>query len=114
MGGIVFLQSFVVLFVGPSITAGAIAEEKERRTYAILRTTALSAPSLVRTKLGWHLVEVLERKAAEARSFEETREEIVAALEALKRDKGLRAYRHQLRNLEKNKVEVFRDALFEF
>ena len=68
-------------------------------------------PSLVRTKLGWHLVEVLEITPGEERSFEETREEIEAALEAVKRDEGLRAYRHQLRNFEQGSVEVFRDVL---
>ena len=71
----------------------------------------LTTPRVVRTNLGWHLVEVLEKKPGESRSYEETRDEIVAALEAVKRDEGLRAYRHQLRIFEQGKVEVFREAL---
>lgn len=68
-------------------------------------------PTLVRTKLGWHLVEVTDRRPAEERSFESAREEIVAALEARKRVEGLRLYRRQLREFEKAKVEIFEDVL---
>jgi parvulin-like peptidyl-prolyl isomerase len=73
----------------------------------------LHQPRVVRTKLGWHLVEVMEKLPGEPRSFDETKSEIVIALEAMKREEGLRAYRRQLRNLEKQKVEVFRDVLDE-
>ncbi len=44
-----------------------------------------SKPALIRTSLGWHLVEVTARKPAAPRGFEEAKPEIVAALEALKR-----------------------------
>ena len=45
------LQVMLVIFVGPSFTAGAISGEKERQTYDLLRTTLLSARSFVAGKL---------------------------------------------------------------
>ncbi len=45
------LQVMLVVFVGPSFTAGAISGEKERQTYDLLRTTLLSAKSFVAGKL---------------------------------------------------------------
>ncbi len=45
------LQVMLVIFVGPSFTAGAISGEKERQTYDLLRTTLLSAKSFVAGKL---------------------------------------------------------------
>jgi ABC-type transport system involved in multi-copper enzyme maturation permease subunit len=45
------LQVMLVIFVGPSFTAGAISGEKERQTYDLLRTTLLSAQSFVAGKL---------------------------------------------------------------
>lgn len=48
---VVGVQGFLVLFVGPSFTAGAISGEKERQTYDLLRTTLLSASEFVMGKL---------------------------------------------------------------
>lgn len=45
------LQVMLVIFVGPSFTAGAISGEKERQTYDLLRTTLLTAKSFVAGKL---------------------------------------------------------------
>ncbi|MCP4416549.1 MAG: ABC transporter permease [Chloroflexi bacterium] len=45
------MQTLLVIFVGPSFTAGAISGEKERQTYDLLRTTLLSAKSFVAGKL---------------------------------------------------------------
>ena len=67
--------------------------------------------AVVRTKMGWHLVEVLERKGSEERSFEAARADIEAALRAIKRKEGVRGYRNQLRAIERGKVEVFEDML---
>ncbi len=50
-GAIIFLQTAIVLFIAPAFTAGAIAGERERQTYDILRTTLLPAGELVRGKL---------------------------------------------------------------
>ncbi len=49
--GVLTVQGFMVIFVGPSFTVGAISGEKERQTYDLLRTTLLSANTLVLGKL---------------------------------------------------------------
>ncbi len=48
---IVGVQGFLVIFVGPAYTAGAITGEKERQTYDLLRTTLLTAKRFVSGKL---------------------------------------------------------------
>lgn len=48
---VVGVQTFLVLFIGPAFTAGAISGEKERQTYDLLRTTLLSARAFVTGKL---------------------------------------------------------------
>ena len=48
---VVGIQGFLVLFVAPAFTAGAISGEKERQTFDLLRTTLLSAPAFVTGKL---------------------------------------------------------------
>lgn len=45
------VQGFLVLFIGPAFTAAAISGERERQTFDLLRTTLLSAESLVLGKL---------------------------------------------------------------
>jgi ABC-2 type transport system permease protein len=40
------VQGFLVLFIGPAFTAGAITGEKERQTYELLQTTLLSPAGL--------------------------------------------------------------------
>lgn len=71
----------------------------------------LHQPALVRTRLGWHLVEVTGRKPAEPRSFEQAKPEVMAALHALKRDQAAREYRDALRQFEAAKIQVFHDML---
>ncbi len=48
---IITIQGFLVVFVGPSFTAGAISGEKERQTFDLLRTTLLPANRFVTGKL---------------------------------------------------------------
>lgn len=45
------VQVFLVVFIGPAFTAGAISGERERQTFDLLRTTLLSAESFVLGKL---------------------------------------------------------------
>lgn len=45
------VQAFLVLFIGPAFTAGAITGEKERQTYDLLRTTLLTPRWFVLGKL---------------------------------------------------------------
>ncbi len=48
---VVVVEIFMVTFITPAFTAGAISGERERQTYELLRTTLLSAPKLVLGKL---------------------------------------------------------------
>ncbi|HET90499.1 MAG TPA: hypothetical protein ENN99_07155 [Chloroflexi bacterium] len=48
---VVIIEIFMVTFITPAFTAGAISGERERQTYELLRTTLLSAPKLVFGKL---------------------------------------------------------------
>lgn len=63
-------------------------------------------PALVRTKLGWHLVEVTGSKPAEPRTFEQAKPEILAALEAVKRQKAVEDLRKSLRKPGTVKIEI--------
>jgi ABC-type transport system involved in multi-copper enzyme maturation permease subunit len=56
---VVLLEILLVSFIGPGLTAGAISAERERQTFDLLRTTLLSARSLVLGKLGSALAYLL-------------------------------------------------------
>jgi ABC-2 type transport system permease protein len=51
-GAVVLLELLLIGFIGPGLTSGAISSERERQTFDLLRTTLLSARSLVLGKLG--------------------------------------------------------------
>jgi parvulin-like peptidyl-prolyl isomerase len=70
-------------------------------------------PALVRTRLGWHLVEVTGRKPAGPRAFDDAREEVIAALQAVKRRQAAADFRKALRRTEAAGIEVFHDMLDE-
>ena len=48
---VVLIEIFMVVFITPAFTAGAISGERERKTYELLRTTLLSGRQLVSGKL---------------------------------------------------------------
>ena len=48
---VVLIEIFMVTFITPAFTAGAISGERERKTYELLRTTLLPARKLVAGKL---------------------------------------------------------------
>jgi ABC-type transport system involved in multi-copper enzyme maturation permease subunit len=50
-GTVVLLELLLLSFFAPGLTAGAITAERERQTFDLLRTTLLSASSLVLGKL---------------------------------------------------------------
>lgn len=68
-------------------------------------------PAILRSKLGLHLVEVTGRKPAEPRSIEESRAEIVAAIESRKRRQAVADFRQSLRRFEGHRVRIFHDML---
>jgi ABC-type transport system involved in multi-copper enzyme maturation permease subunit len=58
-GGVVAIELLLVCFITPAFTVGAISGERERQTYDLLRTTLLSASSLIFGKLAVALSFVL-------------------------------------------------------
>ena len=66
----------------------------------------LNKPTLVRTRLGWHLLEITGRKPAEPRSFDQAKPEVLAALRTMKREKALEDYRAALRKSEAGRIEL--------
>jgi ABC-2 type transport system permease protein len=53
------IELFLVSFIAPALTTGAIASEREHQTYDLLRTTLLSTPNLVLGKISAALVFLL-------------------------------------------------------
>jgi peptidyl-prolyl cis-trans isomerase D len=74
---------------------------------------AIHQPTLVRTRLGWHLVEVTGRKPAAPRTFDQAQPEILAALEAVKRRHAITEFRAALRKSAAANIQVFQDMLAE-
>lgn len=70
---------------------------------------AINKPTLVRTKLGWHLVEVTARKPAEPITFEQAKPEILAALEAIKRKQAVTDFRKSLRQEQSKNIEILKN-----
>jgi hypothetical protein len=75
-------------------------------------TLKLNEPAVVRSRLGWHLVEVTEHRDATRRPFEDMQAEISTALEAQKRSYAVAEYRRGLRHPERNRVHVDKEGLF--
>jgi parvulin-like peptidyl-prolyl isomerase len=71
----------------------------------------LQQPTLMRSKIGWHLVEITGRKPAEPRSFDQAKAEIFTALEAVKRRQASTAFRNELRKLEAKTVVIYREMV---
>ena len=68
-------------------------------------------PSLVRTKLGWHILMVTDRKPAELRTLENAKAEITASLAAAKRHQAVNDFRSALRRYEAHKIDIVHDQL---
>ncbi|MBT7959868.1 MAG: hypothetical protein HN759_11105 [Akkermansiaceae bacterium] len=73
---------------------------------------SLDKPSLVRTKLGWHIIEVTGVKEPEVATFNLAKAEIAAALSDSRRKEAVSQYRHQLKLLNHEKVEIYKMVLY--
>jgi parvulin-like peptidyl-prolyl isomerase len=71
----------------------------------------LNRPSLISTKLGWHIVCVTERKPSEPRSLADAEQEIKNAIQASKRHQAVDRFRAALRRFEAQKINIFHDQL---
>jgi len=69
------------------------------------------SPTLVRTKLGWHILEVTEIKPPELLPYAEMKEEITAALSDMRREDAVKQYRHQLRVMGQENVKIYNQLL---
>lgn len=72
----------------------------------------IGRPTIVRSSLGSHLVEVTARKPAEAANFDEMKLEVIAALEAIKRRKAITELRKKIHASSKG-ITIFRERISE-
>lgn len=91
---------------------GWVQSERLPKDFAVpVFDLPLNTPSLIRTKLGWHIVEVTGIKAPEQLPFEQLKPEITQALTDSRKTEAIRQYKHQLRLLNHPKVEIFAEVL---
>lgn len=67
----------------------------------------LAKPTLIRSRLGWHLAEVTDRKPAELRTFEQAQPEILAALSASKRRSAVADLLQSIRKDAAPEITIF-------
>ncbi len=60
----------------------------------------------IKTKLGWSIIWVTDKRAARKRSFEEMKEEIIIGLETIRRKEKIEEYRISLRKQHADKIRV--------
>lgn len=72
---------------------------------------AINTPTLVRTKLGWHIIEVTEIKGPELPSYETMKVDVVVAISNSRRQEAIDQYKHQLRLLNHDHVEIYKPVL---
>lgn len=68
---------------------------------------AKNQPEIFASKIGWHLVEVLDKRDLSPRSFEECREEIIRSLADVKRKPTITKLRESLRAEHHKDIHVF-------
>ncbi len=73
-----------------------------------------NTPTLIRTKIGWHIVEVTDRTPPTPMSLEEASPDISLALQNAKRQRGIEDFRNSLRKFEAHKIDIFHDQLSSF
>ena len=72
---------------------------------------AANQPALLQTKLGWHVVEVLEKRDAAPRTIEQCKEEIIAALANAKRQPALDNLRQAIRADHRLHTHIYEPVL---
>lgn len=68
---------------------------------------AANQPTLLQTKLGWHIVEVLEKRDATPRTIEQCKEEIIAAIANGKRQPALDNLRQAIRTDHRQHTHIY-------
>jgi parvulin-like peptidyl-prolyl isomerase len=70
-------------------------------------------PQLFLSKLGWHLLEVTEKRPAQPRTLEECREEIAQALADQKRPAAIQNIRNAIRKTHQQHIHIYQSVLNE-
>ena len=78
---------------------------------APLFSLALDQPTLIRSRLGWHLAEVTSKIPATASSFAQAKPEILAALSAHKHRQALAEFRSALRTREAKNILIISNSM---
>jgi len=73
----------------------------------------LNTPTLIQSKLGWHIVEVTAIKPPSTPSFKELKEDIISNIANSRRADAVKQYRHQLRLLNHKHIKIFPKVLQE-
>jgi parvulin-like peptidyl-prolyl isomerase len=68
-------------------------------------------PTILQTKVGWHLVEVLEKRPIQARTLDECSREIRQSLADLKRKPALDQLRQALRRDNQSSVHIYQSVI---
>ncbi len=68
-------------------------------------------PQLFLSKLGWHLLEVTEKRPAQARSLDQCREEIIQALADQKRPAALQNLRQAIRQSHQLHIHIYHSVI---
>jgi parvulin-like peptidyl-prolyl isomerase len=66
----------------------------------------LKVPSIIRSKLGWHLIELTGRQPAQAQSFEQAKPEILSSLETLHRRAASADFLTKLRRSHAHEIHL--------
>lgn len=73
----------------------------------------LNRPTLIQTKIGWHIVEVTDRRERQQPWQESLYDEIREAIYATKRHQAVKDFKLALRRFEAKKIDVFHDQIAE-
>lgn len=71
----------------------------------------LHQPELIQTKIGWHIVELTDRRDSQQPWQESLYDEIHDAIYATKRHQAVEDFRRALRQFETEKIDIFHDQL---
>ena len=89
------------------IRRGRIAKDFTDAAFA----TPLNTPTIITTSIGWHLINVTHKKAAQPRSFEHAKNEIIIALENINRAAAVQTYRINLRKQHYRRIQIHHEVL---
>ena len=95
------------------VELGWVTAERLPQDLALsLFSLPLNSPQIVRSKLGWHLLEVLAEEPEKVPSFAEVSLSVTEAIRQSRKEVHLRIFRRYMRTRAEGKIEIFEDVLF--